>query len=249
MELVIDEYVRKDMLDHMFEDESRECCGLLTLSKGYERAINIEESPVDFKMDAATSFRVSNDPDVIGYFHSHPHGLMCPSKADMITQMNIGKPSIIAARDNVLKHIEIFQFGKHLLDEPLEGVQFRLSVYDCYETVRRYFYKERSITLANFPRDPMFWLYGLDVNEDLFSKQFKNVGFQEFDPEQIAPEPGDCLLYQTDGVKVINHCAVYVGNNCMLHHVMGKKSGIHPITIFRGAGWLRKWVRYVGTEK
>lgn len=245
MEFPIDIYLRKAMLDHMMSDEPREVCGLVTLANEYIPCKNYATHPeMDFLMSPDDSFRLMHDPVIVAHFHSHPGGFMSASKHDMETQARIGKPFIIAARHAVSKHVEIFQLGDHLLDMPLEGLPFRYNTYDCWELLRRYFWQKHEIKLKTNPRDPYFWASG----DDLIGQGFKEWGFTEFDPKTTSPEVGDVQVYQTDGVKVMNHCAVYVGNNCILHHRANRKSGVSPITFYQSAGYLRKWLRYTGNN-
>lgn len=249
MELPIDLYIRRAMWEHAEEgaEFNREVCGLLTLSKGYVRSKNISEEGDRFQFTPNVSFQILNDPDVIGYFHSHPQGALMPTKLDMEIQSQVEKPSLILAKHTDTGVWELFQFGDHLLDMPLVGQSFRLNVYDCYESVRRYMWQRRQVKLSAFPRNPYFWME--EPPNPMFDKHFEAEGFEEFNETKTMPQPGDAVLYQTDGVKVINHCAIYIGNNCIFHHRVGKKSSISPMTMYRSAGYLRKWLRYTGVKK
>jgi len=250
MEIPIDMQVRKDFIEHMIREEQaggKEACGLLTLSKGYVPIENVAVDPtLNFAMSPDDSFRVINDPDVIAYCHTHPAGMLCASKDDMANQMLVGKPMIIAGRHHETGVVEIFQVGDHLLDEPLEGKSFRFNSYDCYECGRRYYWQERKIKLLALPRNMYFWFE--QPANNLFMDHMLANGFERFNPEQVEPEIGDAVLYQTDGALVINHCGVYVGNNLLLHHRAGRKSNKTPMTFYQGHGYLRMWLRHTGKQ-
>jgi proteasome lid subunit RPN8/RPN11 len=250
MEIEITQEFRKAFIEHMMSDEPNEVCGLLTLSNGYVPVENVAENRVkDFAMTPEDSLRVVSDPDVIAYCHTHPGGLMCASKSDMEVQIQIGKPMIIAARHYQTRHVEIFQVGDHLLDMPLEGVPFRYNSYDCFEEIRRYMWQKRSVKLKSLPRDMYFWMTEGGIAQNPINTLHQEWGFTRFNPEAIEPGIGDVLIYQTDGAKVPNHCAIYVGNNCILHHRAGKKSGISPMTFYQSAGYLRYWLRHESAVK
>lgn len=247
MELEINNDLYVALVSHMMECEPKECVGLVTSSNGYVKLENIHPEPERaFKVKVNDAFRLLHDPDIIAFFHSHPGGMKCPSQADMETQINFGKPGIIAARDFQSRHVEIFQYGDHLLDMPLEGVMFRQNVYDCFEIIRRHFWQTRAMKLRQVPRDPNFWMAPLEGNQNYYERLFGDFGFEQIDTRKMSPEPDDVILCQTDGSSVINHAGVYIGNNLMLHHRIGKRSGKTPVSFYEQSGYIRKWVRYVG---
>lgn len=246
MELVIDVDLRAALIAHMQETEPNECVGLITKDNGYVRLQNIHEEPMyHFRVSPNDSFMAMNDDNVIAIFHTHPSGLMWPSKSDMEAQLNFRKPFVIAARHSLSKHVEIFQLGDHLLDMPLDGVEFRWNVYDCWEQIRRYFWQQRGIALRTNPREPFWFMEADGANLNLYH-DFTEWGFEEFNPRETLPEPGDIILCQTDGAPVLNHAGIYVGGNKMLHHRAGRKSGSTPLHFFEQSKYIKKWVRYVG---
>lgn len=83
--------------------------------------------------------------------------------------------------------------------------------------VRDYFELERGIVLPDFERNELWWERG----ENLYLENFKRAGFSEVPVEELAP--GDGILFQVRA-PVINHAAIYLGDDIILHHVMNRLS-------------------------
>ena len=255
--------VRSAIALHMMEDETVECCGLVTLSNGeYEYVPHENVHPDSGKIDPTTGlvqdvFKfspkvaasiTSAKSRVAAYVHSHPRGPVWPSKADMITQKKVGKPAVIVARTKD-KVIDIFSHGDHLLDAPLIGRKFRWSVFDCKEAIRSWVWQNEQYLIDSYPRS-MDWFLEKDKtkNENMYEKNFEEQGYKEFvaDVENsgsaLHPAVGDILLMQLDA-PVTNHAAIYVGDNLIYHHRIGKSSGTTSLGYLMGTGAVRKWLR------
>jgi proteasome lid subunit RPN8/RPN11 len=86
----------RDMLvAHALSASPRECCGLLIGRAGARfevltayPAANLDAAPDRYLIDPADHFAARREArrrglDVIGFFHSHPHGSAAPSSADL----------------------------------------------------------------------------------------------------------------------------------------------------------------------
>src|SRR5688500_18700390 len=103
---------------------------------------------------------------------------------------------------------------KHLLGIPyLEGKD------DCYGLVRRYYDNVYGITLKNWARPTEAFHSGMD----LLGGKLKDEGFEITEDSLDRLQVGDFLAI-TIGCKIANHCAVYVGNNMILHHLVDSPS-------------------------
>lgn len=244
--------VKNSIVQHTMENPLMEICGLITLSAdgvySYERLENVHEEPVsNFRLRQEDQIRVVTDNAVVAYVHSHPNGPNCPSKLDMEIQVGIGKPSVICAVVNGA--LDVFSFGDHLLNLPLDGRTFRHGVTDCYEAARGWYWQNRGLLLDPFPRSDDWWSATED-NEDMYLRNFESQGFEAFKPNfkdrnsDLHPAEGDALLIQFDGSKVINHCAVYVGNNLIYHHRAHRKSATMPIGYMIDQNYVKAWVRH-----
>lgn len=99
---------------------------------------------------------------------------------------------------------------------------------DCFTLAQDIYRENYGIELTNYARYEG-WEY--DGN-DWFTEYFEREGFRSVPYTNVYKEvrEGDVLLmaiYNTSqgrGSGVANHCAVYVGNGLMAHHMYGKPS-------------------------
>jgi proteasome lid subunit RPN8/RPN11 len=268
--------VKSAMIQHMLDNLDVEVCGLISLSNGeytYEPQENVhpqkDEPGLDvFKFAPKVSKRIVSDKNVVAYVHSHPNGPMFASLPDMETQVKVKKTSVIVARDTGNGIVEVFAHGDEMLDYPLYDRVFRSGCTDCYEFIRAWKWQVEQTYLDPFPRNDDWYHMGkkfnengvymgvdfeqLKLNPDMYDKNFESQGFIEYEPDFSNPnsveypQVGDLLFMQLDA-PVINHCAVYIGNNQIAHHRFGKKSGTNAIGYLLEQGYIRKWAR--GTKK
>lgn len=104
---------------------------------------------------------------------------------------------------------------KHLLGLPyIDGWQ------DCYELIRRYYRDLYEIEIRNWARPADAFHAGMDF----FSvANCREEGFHVTDDSLDRLQIGDLLLIAI-ACKIPNHVAVYVGNNYLLHHLVGGKT-------------------------
>ena len=105
---------------------------------------------------------------------------------------------------------------KHLLGKPyVDGTD------DCYGTVRAYYRDLYSLHLSNYARSADFFFAGINLLEQHMSDE----GFVAADTSLRNLQLGDGLLMSVASRQgIVNHCAVYVGNGHILHHLWAKKS-------------------------
>jgi len=258
--------VRAAILEHMQEEAPKECCGLIVRSLYepndyvYERCLNMHEKPEEsFAFSEADSLRVSTDNIITAIVHSHPNGPIGPSKADMLSYRVINKPYVIAACDPATGSAGVYSMGDHLLDAPLIGRPWLYGVFDCLEALRGWYWQERDVYLPQVPRTDWWWDGDRqdEVEEDDRDMYMRNIipwGFEEFKPDFDNPSSvnhpliGDVILMQIES-PVVNHAAIYVGNNLLYHHRFGKPSGENPTGYFADVGVIRHWCRYKGATE
>lgn len=251
--------VKNALTRHMIAQGDNECCGLITLSKGeyeYHPVENVHPKPEEsFRFDKQTNADVSRKKSIVAYCHSHPHGPQVPSQHDTEAQARIGKPAVIVARNPATGVIDLFSFGDHLLEAPLDQRDFRYNVFDCLSALRSWVWQNEGRYMPPAFSEDGWWLVGKDSfaelpnNLNLYDKNFARYGYREFTVDldnpasKYAPKIGDVLMMQL-GAPVVNHVAVYVGNNLIYHHRQGKRSGKTPIGYVLGQNCVRKWVRH-----
>ncbi len=126
-----------------------------------------------------------------------------------------------------LKHgacTDVLWFGDQAPVAPLAGRKFHHGIYDCYSLVRDYYRIHRRTGLPVYPREINWWHTG----EDLITRNLHNAGFQPV----TTPRTADVVVMSI-GAAVPNHCAVYIGQGLILHHLYGRLSRIEPLTRWR----------------
>lgn len=243
--------VRNALVEHMNDGGSKEVCGVIRKTKDgfvYERSDNVTKiKDMDaYAFDGPTSAAIySKKSSVVAFCHSHPNGPLYPSVADQGEQISVGKPAVIVARDEQYGAIEVFSYGDHLLDAPLMNRRFRHYAADCYEALRSWVWQNEGRRMDPFVRDDAWWKEGGDLYEEGFASQ----GYIAYEPEfnkpqsSLHPRVGDVILMQLDA-PVINHAAIYIGNNQIYHHRMGKRSGNTTLGYLLDNGYVRKWLRH-----
>ena len=126
-------------------------------------------------------------------------------------QIATGKPwGISVIGENEV--IETFFWGDSLDVPSLSGRVFKHGIADCYSLVRDW-YRLLGITLPVNPRDRDWW----DLGQNIVDEGFEEKGFYKL-PSPSDLRIGDVFIGRI-GAKVNNHCGVYVGNGCVLHHL------------------------------
>ena len=103
------------------------------------------------------------------------------------------------------------------------GHKYEQGIVDCYSLVRD-FYKERyQIEITNYAR-PKDW--AKDDNLDFFTDKFQTEGFIDTGNSPHKVRFGDVLMMRIVGSEVVNHVAIYVGRQKILHHLEGRLSEV-----------------------
>lgn len=197
----------------------RECCGLAVVRKGKLRYVPccnlLAGASADvFAIDPA-DYAVAEDMGAIAAIvHSHVNESPQPSMADLVGIEESRLPWLIVNHP----------VGTWTLTEPsgyiapLTGRPFVHGVLDCYSLIRDWYIRERGILLPDgHPRAERWWEKG----DDLYRQNFAAAGFVEI--EECELQPGDVILMQ-NMAPVTNHGAIYLGENRILQHCMGRLS-------------------------
>lgn len=124
---------------------------------------------------------------------------------------------------------------------PLQGRPYIPYTYDCYTLVKDYYKQTHNIDL------PIF-------NDDMkaIKDSWTSTSFHQNDELKgnwdavIVPQVGDVIMFSV-GIEARdngspNHCGIYMGDNNVLHHYMGRTSTIESLSP-SWDGWVLNYVR------
>lgn len=219
---------------HANEVAPCEACGLVVFRDGaldYVRCKNVAKDNLNnFTIAPEEYASIEDEGDVVMIAHSHVFIPATPSDVDKVGCEQSGLPWLIVNHPTGA-HTITYPTG---YKAPLIGRVFSEGLLDCYALVKDYYQQERGITLPDCER-PAVWF---EIGVSILTDNFKDFGFVEIQQDEMAP--GDCILMRV-GATVPNHCAVYVGDNVILHHVKDRLSGREVY----GSFWRRATTHYL----
>lgn len=214
----------------------KEACGVVIIEKGKEVFIPCRnDSPINdaFVMNPDDYANAEDRGEIVRIVHSHVFLSPEPSDTDLVSCEVVGLPwSIVSVPNGIWKDINPSGYKA-----PLVGRQWCHGLLDCYSLIRDWYSQELGIELVDFERDFEWWNKG----QNLYVENFKTAGFFEVDLENVQKH--DVLLMQVAS-PVVNHGAVYLGDDLILHHLHRRLSSRD---VFAGY-WRRNTVKVLRHE-
>ena len=205
-----------------------ECVGAI-IDGEYVALENIHPEPnKSFRVDVPALIKRVGDGELQAIIHNHPDGAAEPSRRDMEAQAKWRIPFGIFTTQikPEFNHSPVVWLDPSHQTDALEGRPFINGVWDCYSIIRDWYYQELGITLGDYPRDIEWFFNG----ENLYEENFQKEGFSEI-PVNSEWQKGDVFLMKVYQKKnsddlPLNHGAIYVGGDAILHHLPGRLSCI-----------------------
>ena len=196
-----------------------ESCGLLALIKGkkkYWPCKNLSVENFDyFIIDPDDWAECEDTGEIIGLVHSHPTGPIFPSETDKASCEFLGLKWYIYSP--LINDWYSFEPSGWKPDS-LYGRQWSWGNMDCWSLITDYFEEKLNIQLKKWPRPKTIKEF---ANNPYFEKVLQESGFKIIEDNLL--QTNDVLLMQGFYDK-LNHVALYIGDQTILHHVIGKLS-------------------------
>lgn len=237
--LPFDSKILSEIKTHLISKWPEEAGGIV-VNNTYVPCENAsEDRTAVFKIDPATYMECYSIGRIQAIIHSHDNWEHA-SEADMIGQMATGVPwGIVSIKEG--KVDTMFFWGDSMEPADLIGRPFHHGVYDCYALVRDYYRIHKDIILKNIPREYGWWK--TDPPGNVLMENMEIAGFVEIDYKDLQPD--DCLLFSMKK-GLVNHSAVYLGGDEMLHHVCSSGVISRKESMIRWKRLLKHCIRYVG---
>lgn len=209
--------VHDSIMQHAKQCSPEECCGIVIAYKGrllYVPCTNVAKDKLSgFEIDAKDYVYASSLGEPLAIVHSHPYGAPVMSPHDIISCRRTGLKWIIVNPQTE----EVQEYMLADTSIPLYGRSYAHGVSDCYSFAIDYYRETLGITLPDFPRVEEWWDKGFNMYRDYFYE----VGFREIPKDEIRAYDG---LLMTITSTVMNHGAVYLGDNLIGHHLYRRLS-------------------------
>lgn len=221
----VKDQTRSEILEHaregMGKNPPEEVCGFIATDGKRQRAFrspNLSSEPSGFFRTCPRAWRRVEDKgwDVIAIYHSHVNGPPVASIGDKAESESKKLPFVIVGMPS-----EVWGcYVPNGTEIPLIGRPFVYGTLDCRTLHRDYYKRELGIEIPEFQYEDNWWENG----KNLFVTNYRKGGFVEVGDLRKH----DTLLIQIPPSPVANHCAIYLGDGQIMHHLSGRISNTEP---------------------
>lgn len=106
------------------------------------------------------------------------------------------------------------------------GVNYEAGIHDCFTVAHKVYTELYEIPITNYARPTGWEDY---PSFDFFNRLYKTEGFECPTNNVMDLREGD-VLFMSVASPDINHCAIYIGQNLILHHLKDHRSAIDSYT-------------------
>jgi len=178
-----------------------------------------ENSMEDFAIDPKDYYKISRKGDVKYIVHSHPNTNTTPSVLDHAACDVMGEDWLIVSYPK----IEWREVKSKNKKPDFIGRQFIYGLLDCFTLVEDY-YQEMCDIILKVPQwnkdngyEWDFWEKG----KNYYIDNYEVNGFKRITDGSLKLH--DALLMNIRS-PISNHCAIYIGDNKILHHLVSRLS-------------------------
>ena len=256
--MILSDETKTAFRDDVLKRFPEEACGLIIGDK-YYACTNAHEKPREqFKITGKERLSLQLAHGTVeAVLHSHPYG---PADGQRCyrEKYNPAWPSVVDQQqfiDDTCDWGIVATDGDGISDfvwlsqqpKSLDSRAFEWFTSDCYAVVRDWYSLNTNMRLPNFVRPWEFWKNGINTIEDGIATLSH--------AERIATakaQVGDMVCFAVAGSKVVNHLAVIVGDNKMLHIFASEQPGAlyyaHEVRWDKWKSRARYVVRWHGME-
>jgi len=196
-----------------------ESCGLLAVVKGKEKYFPCKNLATNlcsyFIIDPDDWAFAEDRGELIAIIHSHPTGPIFPSKTDKTACEYLGLPWHIYSPEQD----DWFYFEPNGYKPPLLGREWVWGIADCWSLVVDWYKKEKGVKLLDYKRPTTAENF---LDDPVFEKYLPSRGFRLLESNEDLIN-GDVLLMNMAKYTGC-HVGVYVGEQMVLHHQVGRLS-------------------------
>lgn len=201
---------------HAAECQPHECCGLVVFSDDtqiYVPCRNRRKALGQFEIHPADWAAAEDAGQILKIVHSHVYRNPAPSMADRVGCEAHGLPWLIVSWPTG----DWFEFEPSGYEAPLVGREFVWGVFDCFTLVRDYYRRELDILI----HDCGGYAEDVHLEASLYEARWAQCGFVAVGDLR----EGDVLLMNIPSAGAgLQHAAIYLGDNTILHHLQGRLS-------------------------